>query len=305
MPSHRGPKMRPAGLFSVCVLLNAVASPALAGDDGMADFSATSNPDKNGYSLLNPTPDALLRAFAPDRPPKANSAYTVDAGHFQIETDLVNYSFANFLGVSTHFYQALDPVWKVGLTNWADFELQFNGYQNATLRDTATGAVVAHGFGFGDVLLRTKINVFGNDGGNAALAVIPYVKLPSSTPVISNGVVENGVIAPLALTLPQDFSATLQTEFDALKDADDSRRHANFSNLANISHGVPGIDNLSAVIEIFAAVGTDRATPSIYTFDTALTYTIGKNIQIDAGMDFGLNKAAPREQIFAGISARF
>jgi Putative MetA-pathway of phenol degradation len=297
--------MKAASLFPVCVLATVIVSPAIAGAGDMADFSAASNPDKSIYSLLNPTPDALLRTFAPDRPPKANSAYTVDAGHFQIETDLVNYSFTNFAGVSTHVYQALDPVWKVGLTNWADFELQFDGYQNATLRDNATGAVIAHGFGFGDVLLRTKINVFGNDGGNAALAVIPYVKLPSNTPVISNGVVESGVIAPLALTLPQDFSATFQTEFDALKDADDSRRHANFANLANISHPVPGIDNLSAVIEIFAAVGTDKATPSVYTFDTALTYTIGKNIQIDAGVDFGLNRAAPKEQIFAGISARF
>jgi len=297
--------MKYAAAFLACGLLAATASPVLAEDDAAADMSASTSPDKSGYSIFNPTPDSLMRSFAPDRPPKANSATTVDAGHFQLETDLVNYSFTNYAGLTTRTYQALDPVWKLGLTNWVDLELEFEGYQNATIRDNATGALVARGFGFGDVLLRTKINVFGNDGGNAALAVIPYVKLPSGTPVISNGAVEGGVIAPLTISLPQDFSTTFQTEFDALKDADDSRRHANFANLANIGHPVPGIEGLAGVLEIFASVGTDRATPPIYTLDTALTYTIGKNTQLDAGIDFGLNKAAPREQIFAGVSTRF
>src|SRR5208337_788336 len=50
----------------------------------------------------------------------------------------------------------------------------------------ATGAVVSKGFGFWDVLLKSKINLFGNDGGSAALAVIPYVKIPSGTLNISN-----------------------------------------------------------------------------------------------------------------------
>jgi hypothetical protein len=288
-------------LASFCVL---ASSPLFAADaDLSADAAASA--DKSQYSIFNPTPDSLLRSFAPDRPPKANSATTVDAGHFQIETDFVNYSFTNNAGASTRLYQALDPVWKLGLTNWADFELQFNGYQNSVTHDNATGALVAHGFGFGDVVMRTKINIFGNDSGNAALAMIPYVKLPSSEPAISNGVVEGGLIAPLTLSLPQDFGMTLQGEVDALKDANDSRRHANFAGLANISHPIPGIDNLAVILEIFASAGTDPATPPIYTYDTALTYAIGKNIQLDAGIDLGLDKAAPRQQIFAGISARF
>ena len=72
--------------------------------------AAAPAPDKSGYSLLDPTPDSQLRSFAPDRPPKADSAYTVDAGHFQYETDLLNYSNTNFGGVTTKLYQAFDPV---------------------------------------------------------------------------------------------------------------------------------------------------------------------------------------------------
>jgi len=262
-------------------------------------------PDKSGYTLFNPTPDSQLRSFAPDRPPKADSATTVDAGHFQYETDLLNYSQTNFGGVTTRLYQAFDPVWKLGLTNWVDFELQFNGYQNLTATDNATGAAVAKGSGLGDVFVKSKINLFGNDGGSAALAIIPYVKIPSDAPTISNGVVEGGLIAPFQLTLPHDFGLTLMSEVDALKDANDSGRHANFVDLVNLNHPVPGIKNLSAAIEFFSSVGTDPNTPPIYTFDTALIYLLTPNVQLDAGADFGLNRAAPAVQVFVGLSQRF
>ena len=255
--------------------------------------------------MFNPTPDSQLRSFAPDRPPKADSAYTVDAGHFQYETDLLNYSQTNFGGVTTKLYQAFDPVWKLGLTNWVDFELQFNGYQNLTATDNATGAAVAKGSGFGDVFVKSKINLFGNDGGSAALAIIPYVKIPSDAPTISNGVVEGGLIAPFQLQLPHDFGLTLMSEVDALKDADDSGRHANFVDLVNLNHAVPGIKNFSAAIEFFSSVGTDPNTPPIYTFDTALIYLLTPNVQLDAGVDFGLNRAAPAVQVFVGLSQRF
>jgi hypothetical protein len=51
-------------------------------------FADDTVPDKSDYSLFNPTPEADLRSFSTDRPPKANSPYTVDAGHFQYETDI-------------------------------------------------------------------------------------------------------------------------------------------------------------------------------------------------------------------------
>jgi hypothetical protein len=270
-----------------------------------SDATTAAPPDKSGYSLLNPTPDAQMRAFATDRPPKANTAYTVDAGHFQIESDLVSYSYSNFAGANTRSYEALDPVWKLGLTNWADLELQFNGYQYQASHNDAASTLLARGAGFGDVILRTKINMFGNDSGNAALAVIPYVKLPSATSVISNGAVEAGAIAPLVLTLPKDFSLILMTEFDALKDANDNLRHANFADLINLSHPVPGIDGLTAYVELYGSKGTDAATPPLYSADMALSYLVTKTVQLDIGANIGLNDAAPKAQVYSGISMRF
>jgi hypothetical protein len=68
-----------------------------------------------------------------------------------------------------------------------------------------------------------KMNLIGNGTGPVGLAIIPYVKLPSSVPVISNGVVDGGLIAPLALRLPQDYLVTLMTEVDVVKNSANRR----------------------------------------------------------------------------------
>ena len=49
--------------------------------------------DKSGYHLFHPTPRALMREMSTDRPDQTESAYTVDAGHFQLEMDFANFTY--------------------------------------------------------------------------------------------------------------------------------------------------------------------------------------------------------------------
>ena len=269
-----------------------------------AAASSDPAPDKSGYNLFNPTPDDEMRKFTPDRPAKGFSVRTIDAGHFELETDFVNYTTSNDRGTVTRSIEALDPTVKLGLTNWMDFEVQFNGLQSSRSFDGASGNEVLNGAGFGDVFLKTKMNLFGNDSGPAGFALIPYVKLPSSTPVISNGAVEGGLIAPLALR-PDDFIITLMTEVDVLKTAVGDGRYANFVNLVGVSHPVPGFDGINATVELFSSTGTDPATPPVYTFDLGMNFKLDQHAILDVGLNLGLNKAAPTAQVYSGISLRF
>lgn len=291
----------PATTAGLTIGLLALSPSARADDPASPDPGA---PDKSGYTLLNPTPDDQMRKFTPDRPAKGFSVRTIDAGHFELEMDTFNYTYSKYLGVTTHSFQTLDPTFKIGVTNWADVEVQFNGLQASRSFDALSGAGTESGAGFGDILLRTKINLIGNDDGPVGFAIIPYVKLPSSAPVISNGVVEGGLIAPLALRLPQDYLVTLMTEVDALKDSA-NHREANFVNLIGVSHPLPGIEGANATVELFSAVGSDRAAPPIYTFDLGMNFRIDKHTILDVGLNLGLNNAAPKVQIYTGISARF
>jgi hypothetical protein len=106
----------------------ALSFPAHA--DDAASSLTPAVPDKSDYNLFNPTPDDEMRKFSPDRPTKGYSVRTVDAGHFELETDIFNYTYSNYLGVITRSTQAIDPTLKLGVTNWMDIEVQFNGLQS-------------------------------------------------------------------------------------------------------------------------------------------------------------------------------
>ena len=262
-------------------------------------FSTLLNPK---YTLLNPVPDSALRSLNNDRPTKSNVPGTLDAGHFQVESDFANFTYDNTAGVKTRSFQALDPALKLGLTGSIDLEVELNGLQSISVGND-TGPT-RHDQGFGDVFVRSKINFVGNDSGNLSIAAIPYVKAPSGRPVISNGAVEGGVIIPISYKLPNDFVLLFDPEFDALKNANDSRRHANFTNLVNISHPVPGISNLTAFAEFYASVPAERAFPNIYTADFALAYLANPSLEFDIGTNVGLNRAAPDIQVYTGFTLR-
>jgi hypothetical protein len=69
---------------------------------------------------------------------------------------------------------------------------------------------------------RLKWNIWGNDGGATALAVIPYVKVPTASTGIGNPLVEGGALLTLGINLPYDFTAIVMTEFDDLRNGANS-----------------------------------------------------------------------------------
>lgn len=259
--------------------------------------------DKSAYTLFNPTPDSALRTFSPDRPTRSNGPLTVDAGRFQYETDLVSYTHSNVGGVSTRTFAALDPTLKVGLTSQVDLELQFNGYTSTRVLDPGTGSTLSQADGAGDFVIRTKINLFGNDSGAVALALIPYVKLPTAAATLGNNQIEGGVIAPLSIKLPAGFVLTLMPEVDVLRNANDSGKHTNFVGVLDLGYAVT--DHLTVFAEVYGAAGTDAHTPPAYTADAAVAYLLTQTIQLDAGVNVGLNKDTPNLQLYSGISQRF
>jgi hypothetical protein len=259
-------------------------------------------PDKNQYWLLNPVPADQMRSFSTDRPTKANVPYTVDAGHFQYETDLVNYTHQVIGSTRTDTLLVPNPTFKVGLTNNADLEVNVP-FAGVHTFGSSTGPSSAS-WGIGDTLVRSKINLWGNDGGDTAAALIPYVKAPSAPIGIGNGAVEGGLLGPLALNLPNSFVLLLVPEIDVFKNSADNDRHANFIFDVNLSREV--VKNVTAYVELWSDYNDDPVLKTTQvSFDTALAWVMVPNVQLDVGANFGLNSATPAVQVYAGLSQRF
>ena len=267
---------------------------------------AVSAADKSGYTLFNPTPRELMREMSTDRPDKTESAYTVDAGHYQVEMDVFSYAVDRYNGIpGDHRSEALAiaPMnLKVGLRNNVDLQVVLQPY--ISLREHNIAArVVDERRGFGDVIPRLKVNLWGNDGGTTALALMPYVKLPTNTDRVGNSSVEGGLIVPFAVALPQEVNLGLMTQFDIVRDDSGWAHHAEFVNTITVSREIVGA--VSGFVEFYSSVSTESGSEWIGTFDTGLTYMLTDDIQLDAGIYIGLTRAADDINPFLGISWRF
>ena len=172
---------------------------------GVAAASAEDAPvDKSAYSISNPVPEDKLRDLSTDRPGKSHSSITVDVGHFQIESDFVNYTNDpnGQGGVATRSITYGAPILKYGVTNDLDLELGLSFFtdlrQSGGNNAVATGAAgssnappatqgpnvggmgATRARGFGDTFLGLKYNFFGNDGGDQSFAILPFVKIPTA-----------------------------------------------------------------------------------------------------------------------------
>jgi hypothetical protein len=268
-----------------------------------ADAQETNNvpPNKSGYNLFNPMPESLMRDLSPDRPDVTESAYTVDAGHYELEMDFANFAYDKMDGTTTKAWDVGDFNIKAGLLNNVDIQLVYDNYLNVHTEDSSGKSTTQSGFG--DFTTRLKVNLWGDDGGKTAFALLPYVKFPTGTDNLGNNVVEGGVIFPLAVSLPYDFDLSLETAVSLMKNDDNGGYHEAFIASASLDHQIIG--KLSGFVEFFSNFTTESHAGWVGTVDTGLEYLVTKNIQLDCDCYFGVTPAAADFNPFCGITVRF
>jgi hypothetical protein len=260
-------------------------------------------PNKSGYSLFNPTPEAQLRSLCTDRPTKSTGPCTVDAGHWQLESDIYNITVQRSGGVKTTTELFTNPTVKLGLNNWLDVELNITPYERISVDDHGATTTAE---GAGDLFLRAKANLIGDDSGDVAVAISPFIKLPTAGHTLGNGAVEGGVIVPVQFNLPDNWQLLFDPEIDALQDADGHGRHVNAVALVSLSKPASKTITLSA--ELWTDINFDPAsTVTQYSADLGAAWipAAAPNLQVDGGVNLGLNSKTPDVQAYIGISRRF
>lgn len=259
--------------------------------------------DKSRYHFFNPTPKEMMRPMSTDRPDKTESAYTVDAGHYQLEMSFLDYTYdhRNPSGDDTRAEAWSVAPWnlKIGLLNNVDLQWVVSPY----IMERSREAVTERKRGVGDMQTRLKVNIWGNDGGRSALAVMPFVKFPTNTDQLGNDDIEGGVIIPLALKLPHDWSMGLMAEFDFNHNDSRSGYHTEFVKSITVSHAIVG--NLSGYAEFFSRHFSDRSIRWQGTADAGLTYAINDDTQLDLGVNVATTRSADDFNPFMGMSIRY
>ncbi len=270
---------------------------------GFADSPAEGpvGADKSGYSLFNPTPDALMRELSPDRPDKTESPYTVDAGHFQLEMDFANFTRSDEKGARTDTWNIAPFNFKIGLSNHTDLQLVFEDLLR--VRTQAPTGPSPTQLGVGDLTARLKVNLWGDDAGGTALALLPFVKFPTNSGGLGNGSVEGGVIVPLSVKLPAGWELGLETAASLLRHPDRRGYHGDFIGSVTCDHAIFG--RLNGYLEFFGEISAEHAAGWIGTVDGGLEYALSGNVQLDCGCNVGVTRAADAANPFTGITVRF
>ncbi|HEY7001666.1 MAG TPA: transporter [Candidatus Udaeobacter sp.] len=263
----------------------------------------TPTPDKSHYTLLNPTPVDLRRPYNTDRPSKTDSPFTIDAGVFQIESDVWNWTLDE---PETRHGDERVRTWivgnsnfKLGLTNWMDLQIFPQFYVNKRTSGPGFGKPLEQD-GFGDTTVRLKINFLGNDGGKLVIGLVSSLKIPTNTGSTGNHVWEPGFGLPVNYSLPWGFTLFAQTRIDILDKARSSVMQVQWQNPIGLSRTIVG--NLSGYVEFYNAVSPG---PWVGTLDTGLIYQVTPSFSIDVNSFFGLTRSAPDYNVFSGFGYRF
>jgi hypothetical protein len=257
----------------------------------------------SGGLLAAGAPLFAERELSSDRPDATESPFTVEPGRVQIESSFFEYTRDRHnpekVDVRVSAWAVAPVNVRIGLTERAEVQLMVDGYVDLKIEDRA-GGVTERTRGIGDVTLRAKWNFWGNDGGPNALGVMPFVKLPTGREGLGNDSVEGGVILPFAAELPGGWGFGAMTELDLVRNADDDGYEVAWINTATLSHGIT--DTLGGFLEIASETGEGKP---VFGFNCGLTYSVNADLQLDAGVNVGLSRAADDLTFFTGLVKRF
>ncbi len=286
--------------FVLAVLLAAIAATGWT-QSAMPDASPGKTIDRSRYNLFNPTPAAEMREFTPDRPNVTDSPYTVDPGHWLLEVGLFEYTRDRYNNERLRLdsFALGDTEIRLGLTSSVEVDLLFTAYSYVLTTDKNTGGHLKQS-GFSDLTLRSKINLFGNDGGPFALGLIPSVTFPTGVDGIGARGFAGGVGVPVQFTLPADFQLGIESTVQTVHEPGGGS-HFDYPN--SISLGHPITKQFSTYVEL----ATDFSTAArwVGTIDTALIYQPVKNWQLDAGVNIGVTRSADDLFTFIGAAWRY
>lgn len=247
--------------------------------------------------LLTPGVRAELRELNTDRPDATESPFTVDAGHWQVEMDLVSHTSNRLDGIRTRTWDVAPFNLRYGVGPSLEAGLFFAPYtRTSTQPRGGLGEALA---GSGDLTLRGKVNFWGNDGGETAFGLIADVKLPAARTGLGNGHVEGDVILPVTFELPGGFELGVMTEVD-VRYRDEGGSGLVWINTATVGHALSR--DVSGYIELTSEAGDG---PHGATLNLGVAWKLDANTQLDVGVNLGVSRTADDVQIFAGLSRRF
>lgn len=231
----------------------------------------------------------LAAAAAPVAAQVTETPDTIAPGKFFMRMDAVSLSFNrdesgpnkfSALGLAT-------TILSTGLTRDVDVQVGLQFFLRETYEFRGASARRS---GLGDVTVRTKWTYLRNEKLGAAAAVIPFIKVPTSTGGVGNNQVEGGIIFPWAMSLGTGTVAGAMAEWDLLRNDANEGYDSRWFTSAFLRQNIIG--PWGAYAE--ATFGVSSATSSSFagSLGGGATWDFSKTLQFDYGVSRGVGGRA-------------
>ena len=243
---------------------------------------------------------AEVEPICTDRPGKSSSTCTVPRGMWQIESSVADWSLTKIGGTRSTSLALGSTALKYGVSESMHVEVAASPYVRNRER---SGGERTTARGFGDLTVKVKQRLTAADAAFSA-ALVPFVKLPTAPRRISNGKAEGGLVVPLSWSIGETpFSLSSSPELDLIADGDGGGYH--LAGAGTLSIGIAATDRLSLAAELWTGWDWDESTTRQASLGTNAALQLTDDLQIDAQVDFGLNRDSADVEISSGLSVRF
>lgn len=250
------------------------------------------------YHLFNPAPRDMRRPLAPEPHP-----YTTEPGRIQIQVDPVNFTYDSTDGKRTRAFES--PVlFKLGILENVDLQIGADAFVWEEVEDKESGEK-ERSSAFGDLTLASKINLWGNDEGETAASLMPFVVLPTAGSDLGVSEVEGGLMFPTAFDpfIADGWDLEFTPWVAAIHDDERNRYEAEFGQLAVLTRELFG--DLEGFVEFESIITTESGSKWEGVVGGGLTWEPLPDTVFEAGVGFGVTRAADDFNVFLTVVQRF
>lgn len=231
------------------------------------------------YSLVRPMPREQMREMATDRPDMTESPLSVEPGHVQLEFDTVAYEVSRTPSATDHVTRVGTVNTRLGLGMRTDLQLVVTPM---VWRAVATqDASHEDDVGFGDTVLRLKVNLRGNEEDGFAIGLLPFVVAPTSTNGVGDAQFSGGLAVPMGIALHDrlDLGMMVQVEL-----GEGELGTLSYRTLETITLGVGVVGPFAVFVEVAHATVFDDGATTFFELHGGMTYALSSDMRLDVGV---------------------
>lgn len=246
-------------------------------------------------SLLLFSGSIFAREFVPERPDKARTAYSIEKGRLAIEPEFINYAVQS--EDDMHTFTAGEIFIRAGITKNSELQINTDSYIDETVKHKTNKTN-------GDTEFGWKYNFVGNDEGSYAIAIQPYVFIPTRGADGGDRKWEGGLALNYEWEFAQDYVFAFTLEPNNVRKDKELDWQASLITVASLSVPVFS-EKLLGYLEVFNEYGKNEEQPQVTTLDIALQYKLTDRFMLDIGTYIGVSPDADDLESFFGGSYLF